>query len=152
MGKRDLALDLFRVFKTGSVRRIDKPAPTRRIGRTTDPELIADVLSDLIAEREWDSGLTEGNLFVTWASIVGADIAAHTTPISICDGVLTVQTSSTAWATQLALVSSQVLTTIQNDPTGATIEKLVFFGPSGPTWKKGIRTIRNARGARDTYG
>jgi len=84
--------------------------------------------------------------------VVGADIAAHTTPISISDGLLTIQTSSTAWATQLTLVTTELLTTIQNDPSGATIQKLVFFGPSGPTWKKGIRSIRNARGPRDTYG
>ena len=152
MEKRDLALDLFKTFKTGVIRKINKPAPTERTGQPGDPELIGGVLSNLISEREWDSGLAEGNLFITWVQVVGADIAAHTTPISISDGLLTIQTSSTAWATQLALVTTELLTTIQNDPSGATIQKLVFFGPSGPTWKKGIRSIRNARGPRDTYG
>ncbi len=152
MSKRDLALDLFKTFKTGVIRKANKPAPTQRTGQPGDPELIGGVLSNLISEREWDSGLAEGNLFITWAQIVGSDIAQHTTPISISDGTLTIQTSSTAWATQLTLVSTQLLATIQNDPSGATIEKLLFFGPSGPTWKKGIRTIRNARGPRDTYG
>ena len=143
MEKRDLALDLFKTFKTGVIRKINKPAPTQRSGQPGDPELIGGVLSNLISEREWDSGLAEGNLFITWAQVVGADIAAHTTPISISDGLLTIQTSSTAWATQLALVTTELL---------ATIQKRVFFGPSGPTWKKGIRSIRNARGPRDTYG
>lgn len=152
MEKRDLALDLFKTFKTGVIRKINKPAPTQRTGQPGDPELIGGVLSNLISEREWDSGLAEGNLFITWAHVVGADIAAHTTPISISDGLLTIQASSTAWATQLALVTTELLATIQNDPSGATIQKLVFFGPSGPTWKKGMRTIRNARGPRDTYG
>ena len=152
MEKRDLALDLFKTFKTGAIRKINKPAPTQRTGQPGDPELIGGVLSNLISEREWDSGLAEGNLFIAWAQVVGADIAAHTTPISISDGLLTIQTSSTAWATQLALVTTELLATIQNDPSGATIQKLVFFGPSGPTWKKGIRSIRNARGPRDTYG
>ena len=152
MEKRDLALDLFKTFKTGVIRKINKPAPTQRSGQPGDPELIGGVLSSLISEREWDSGLAEGNLFITWTQVVGADIAAHTTPISISDGLLTIQTSSTAWATQLALVTTELLATIQKDPSGATIQKLVFFGPSGPTWKKGIRSIRNARGPRDTYG
>jgi predicted nucleic acid-binding Zn ribbon protein len=152
MEKRDLALDLFKTFKTGVIRKINKPAPTQRSGQPGDPELIGGVLSNLISEREWDSGLAEGNLFITWGQVVGADIAAHTTPISISDGLLTIQTSSTAWATQLALVTTELLATIQKDPSGATIQKLVFFGPSGPTWKKGIRSIRNARGPRDTYG
>lgn len=152
MTKRDLALDLFNVFKTGAVRKINRPTPTQRTGQAGDPELIGGVLSNLISAREWDSGLTEGNLFITWGTIVGAEISQHTTPISIVDGLLTIQTSSTAWATQLAIAADDLLATIQNDPCGATIKKLIFIGPQGPTWKKGIRTIRNARGPRDTYG
>lgn len=152
MERRDLALDLFKSFKTGVIRKLNKAEPTKRSGKPGDPELIAEALSDLISEREWDSGLAEGNLFITWPQIVGGDIAAHTTPLSISDGVLTVQTSSTAWATQLSLVSTQLLETIQSDPSGATILKLTFIGPLAPNWKKGIRSIRNARGPRDTYG
>ncbi|CAB4676492.1 MAG: DUF721 domain-containing protein [Actinobacteria bacterium] len=152
MDKRDLALDLFKNFKSSAVRKINKPAPTQRSGQPGDPELISGVLNNLISEREWDSGLAEGNLFITWATIVGADIAAHATPISIMDGVLTIQTSSSAWATQLTLVANDLLSTIKNDPSGATISKLIFIGPHAPSWKKGIRTIRNARGPRDTYG
>lgn len=152
MGKHDLALDLFKSFKTGVVRKINKPAPSQRSGQPGDPELIGGVLNNLISEREWDSGLAEGNLFITWATIVGADIAAHATPVSIMDGVLTIQTSSSAWATQLTLVANDLLTTIKNDPSGATITRLIFIGPQAPSWKKGIRTIRNARGPRDTYG
>jgi len=152
MERRDLALDLFKSFKTSVIRKAHTPAPTQRTGQPGDPELIGGVLNNLISEREWDSGLAEGNLFITWATIVGADIAAHATPISIMDGVLTIQTSSSAWATQLSLVANTLLETINNDPSGVTITKLVFIGPLAPSWKKGIRTIRNARGPRDTYG
>ena len=152
MKKRDLALDLFKTFKTGVVRKTNKPAPTKRSGHPGDPELIAGVLSNLISEREWDSGLAEGNLFITWQHVVGAEISQHTTPISIFDGVLTVQTSSTAWAVQLRLIYDQLLKTIQANPSGVTIQSVIFIGPQGPNWKKGVRTIRNARGPRDTYG
>lgn len=152
MSKRDLALDLFKSFKTNTTRKTDKTGPTPQIEKPGDPELISGVLNNLIADRDWDSGLAEGNLFVQWKKIIGEEIAQHTTPISILDGVLTIQTTSTAWATQLQLISNDLLATIQKDATGVLIEKLVFFGPAGPTWKKGIRTIRNARGPRDTYG
>ncbi len=154
MSKRDLTLDLFRSFKIGNLRRSSKKEILikERNSKKTDPELISEVLSNLISERDWENGLAEGTLFTTWSKIVGVEIAQHTTPISILDGVLTVQTSSTAWATQLSLVSDQLLETIQNDVTGILIESLRFIGPQGPTWKRGIRTIRGARGPRDTYG
>jgi len=151
MTKRDLALDLFKSFKTGVTRKPNKPAPTVRIGQPGDPELIGGVLSDLVADRDWDSGLAEGNLFVNWKKIVGAEISEHAQPISILESVLTIQSSSTAWATQLQLISNDLLLTIQKDATGVLIERLVIIGPQTPTWKKGIRTIRNARGPRDTY-
>lgn len=152
MNKRDLALDLFNSFKTGAIRKKNTPAQAQRVGQPGDPELIGGVLNNLIAEREWDSGLAEGNLFITWPQIVGNEISQHANPISISGGVLTIQCSSTAWSVQLTQVATELLATIQRDPSGATVEKLIFIGPHGPTWKKGIRTIRNARGPRDTYG
>ena len=161
MSNRDLALDLFKTFKNTAIKKTSKTnrsnlsTPSTRAGKTGDPELISGVLSNLISDREWDSGLAEGNLFVHWKKIVGEEIAQHATPISILDGTLTIQSSSTAWATQLQLMSNDLLTMIQKDATGVLIEKIVFIGPHGhhgPTWKKGIRTIRNARGPRDTYG
>jgi predicted nucleic acid-binding Zn ribbon protein len=151
MEKRDLALDLFKSFKTGITHKPNKPAPTPRVGQPSDPELISGVLNDLISDRDWDSGLAEGNLFVNWKKIVGDEISEHAQPISILDNVLTIQSSSTAWATQLQLISTDLLATIQKDATGVLIERLVIIGPQTPTWKKGVRTIRNARGPRDTY-
>lgn len=155
MSKRDLALDLFKSFKNTSMKKTSKPAssiPSIQSGKAGDPELISGVLSNLIADRDWDSGLAEGNLFVHWKKIVGDEIAQHATPISILDGTLTIQSSSTAWATQLQLMSNDLLTMIQKDAAGVLVENIVFIGPHGPSWKKGIRTIRNARGPRDTYG
>ena len=152
MSKRDLALDLFKSFKNTSIRKINKQAPSIQVGKPGDPELISGVLSNLIADRDWDSGLAEGNLFVHWKKIVGDEIAQHATPISILDGTLTIQSSSTAWATQLQLISNDLLMMIQKDAAGVLVENIVFIGPHGPSWKKGIRTIRNARGPRDTYG
>ncbi len=151
MTKRDLALDLFKLFKTGVTRKPNKPAPTMRVGQPGDPELIGGVLRDLVSDRDWDSGLAEGNLFVNWKKIVGDEISEHALPISILENVLTIQSSSTAWATQLQLISNDLLVTIQKDATGGLIERLVIIGPQTPTWKKGIRTFRNARGPRDTY-
>ena len=154
MSKRDLAIDLFKSFKTGYSKKLRTTAPVVQKERKDngDPELISELVSNLIEERDWKSGVAEGTLFTTWPTMVGSEIAAHTTPLSLVDGALTVQTSSTAWATQLTMVSNELLATIQKSASGALVESLVFIGPHAPNWKKGIRTIRGARGPRDTYG
>lgn len=149
--KVDLALELFRNYKTGFIKKVKKD-PVERSSTPGDPTLISDVLTNLVADRQWESGLAEGNLFAQWEKIVGSDIATHATPISILDGVLLIQCSSTAWATQLQAVHDQLVTTISSSTPGALVESLRFTGPTGPSWKKGIRTIRGARGPRDTYG
>jgi predicted nucleic acid-binding Zn ribbon protein len=147
----DLALELFRSYKTGFIKKV-KPPIAERSATRGDPTLISDVLTNLVSDRQWESGLAEGNLFAQWEKIVGSDIATHTTPISILDGVLLIQCSSTAWATQLQSVHDQLVATISSSAPGALVESLKFSGPTAPSWKKGIRTIRGARGPRDTYG
>ena len=150
MAKRDLAKDLFISYKTGYIKKVK---PVREVNlNPTDPQLISDVLKNLIQDREWQSGIAEGNLFANWENIVGADIAEHAEPIAILEGVLTIRTSSSAWATQLNLISNDVLVSLQKSAPGALVERLSIIGPQGPTWKRGLRTIRGARGPRDTYG
>ncbi len=149
MAKRDLAIDLFRSFKTGIIKK--RKVIEVRNNTATDPQLLGDVLTNLIEERDWKSGVAEGSLFTQWAAIVGADIAQHASPVSINESVLTIQTTSTAWATQLTLVNNEILKTVQNNPFGATIESIAIIGPNTPSWKRGIRSTRDARGPRDTY-
>ena len=147
----DLALELFRSYKTGFTKKI-KPPVVERTTAPGDPTLISDVLTNLVSDRQWESGLAEGNLFAQWEKIVGSDIATHTTPISILEGVLLIQCSSTAWATQLNAVGQDLLNTIQSSTPGAGVASLAFIGPQAPSWKRGLRTIKNERGPRDTYG
>lgn len=151
---RDLARELYRAFRNQSKRNrtssVNNDTTTRNL--IGDPQQIGSVLDELIISRDWRQGLAEGNIFSDWEKIVGSEIATHSTPISLVDGRLTIQTSSTAWATQLNIISTELLKTISNSAPGALVETLVFIGPHAPNWKKGLRTIRGARGPRDTYG
>jgi predicted nucleic acid-binding Zn ribbon protein len=149
-GKRDFAVDLFRSYKTGFIKK--KKIVEPRTNTPGDPTLISSVLNELIDQRDWNSGLAEGTLFATWPQVVGPDIAQHTTPLSLLDGRLLVQCSSTAWATQLNLVGPSLLETIRSSAPGALVESLDFIGPTAPSWKRGLRTVSNGRGPRDTYG
>jgi predicted nucleic acid-binding Zn ribbon protein len=154
MTKRDLALDLFHSFQTqqNSNTKYRKKLRKESMSVVGDPQPIENLLSDLVDERDWRSGIAEGTLFSTWSSVVGPEISSHADPISLLDGVLTIQTSSTAWATQLQLVAPDLLATIHASAPGALVESVAIIGPQGPSWRKGIRTIRGARGPRDTYG
>ena len=98
------------------------------------------------------SGIAEGNLFSEWSKIVGNEIANHCEPITLFEGKLTIKAESTAWATQLRLMDESLLKTIQQSSPGAVVENLQIIGPTAPSWRRGLRTIRGARGPRDTYG
>lgn len=150
MAKKDLALELFRAYKTGIIKK--SRTKTERSTRPGDPTLIGDAMGELIQEREWQSGIAEGNLFTSWSEIVGQDIAERAEPISLLDGVLLIKCSSTAWATQMSLMERDILSTIQKSAPGVLVESLRFMGPNAPSWKRGIRSVRNGRGPRDTYG
>jgi len=148
--KRDIARELFRSYRTGSRKRKDVLQEERvDLG---DPQKISNILDELIETRDWQKGIAEGNLFTDWREIVGAEIADHSSPITLYEGKLTIQTSSTAWSTQLRLMNDQILRKIQQSAPGAVVEELNIIGPHAPSWKRGIRTIRGAQGPRDTFG
>jgi len=150
VAKRDLALDLFRAYKTGIIKK-SRPRPDRGT-KPGDPTLISETLQELVTDREWQSGIAEGNLFSMWREIVGGEIAEHTEPISLLDGVVLIKCSSTAWATQMSMMERDLLQTLQKSAPGVLVESLRFMGPQAPSWKRGLRSVRNGRGPRDTYG
>ena len=148
--KRDIARELFRSYRSGLRKKKDIVQEERT--ELGDPQNIGAILNELVSARDWRQGIAEGNLFSDWREIVGADIAEHSTPITLYEGKLTIQTSSTAWSTQLRLMQGDLLKTIRQSALGALVEELAIIGPHAPSWKRGLRTIRGARGPRDTFG
>ena len=148
--KRDIARELFRSYRSGARKR-KEISQEERIERN-DPEKISSILNEIVEARDWRKGIAEGNLFSEWRSIVGNEIADHSTPITMYEGRLTIQTTSTAWSTQLRLMEGDLLRTIQKSAPGAVVESLSIIGPHAPSWKRGLRTIRGAQGPRDTFG
>ena len=148
--QRDIARELFRSYRSGL--RKKKEIIQEERTELGDPQNIGAILNELVSARDWRQGIAEGNLFSDWREIVGADIAEHSTPITLYEGKLTIQTSSTAWSTQLRLMQGDLLKTIRQSAPGALVEELAIIGPHAPSWKRGLRTIRGARGPRDTFG
>ena len=127
-------------------RRWSGPGPDGR-----DPQLFGAATSDLARSRGWNRRVAEGSVFGRWRSVVGEQIAAHATPTSLNSGVLTVSAESTAWATQLRMVQSQLLAKIAAAVGDGVVSSLKIVGPVGPSWRKGPYRVPG-RGPRDTYG
>lgn len=116
-----------------------------------DPRGLGSVLENLTADLGWSATLAKSQLIISWAEVVGEDIAVRTNPVAIEDNTLTVSCESTAWATQLRLMSSDILTKILQKFPEADVTGIRFQGPNAPSWKRGPRSIPG-RGPRDTYG
>ena len=130
----------------GGRRRWSGPGPDGR-----DPQLFGNVTNELARSRGWSNRVAQGAVFGRWRSVVGDQIAAHASPTSLHEGVLTVSAESTAWATQLRLVQSQLLAKIAAAVGDGVVTSLKIQGPVGPSWQKGRYSVRG-RGPRDTYG
>jgi predicted nucleic acid-binding Zn ribbon protein len=120
-------------------------------GSGRDPSLLGDQMDRLLVDRGWKVDVAVGAVMGRWASIVGTDVAGHCTPVTFGDGVLTVRADSTAWATQLRLMSSSILGRLEAEVGKDTVIELRVQGPSAPSWTRGLRKATGP-GPRDTYG
>ena len=116
-----------------------------------DPKPLGDAIAGLTNQLGWSGPLSQHEVLASWGEIAGEETAKHSEPIAIEGGVLQVRCESTAWATQLRLMRTQLVTEIVARFPGAGVETIRFQGPDAPTWKRGPRSVPG-RGPRDTYG
>lgn len=116
-----------------------------------DPKQIGQIFSQISRTEGWAADLQRGRVLSEWASIVGPDIAAKSTPASLQDGELVVHAASTSWATQLNLMKRLLHQRIEDKVGPSVVRTITIRGPAAPSWKKGPRSVRG-RGPRDTYG
>ena len=131
----------------------DQPqgTPTGSGPDARDPMLIGEQLEKFVADRGWEVDVAVGSVIGRWSQLVGPDIAEHVQPVSFENGILTLRAVSTAWATQMRLLTSVLLGRLEEEVGAGTVTEVVVTGPSGPTWAKGRRRAPG-RGPRDTYG
>jgi len=122
-----------------------------RAGDGRDPSLLGDQLDRLLLDRGWNVDVAIGSVMGRWPAIVGTEVATHCTPVTFSDGILTVRAESTAWATQLRLMSSSILARLETEVGKAAVAELRVQGPGAPSWIRGPRKSTGP-GPRDTYG
>lgn len=116
-----------------------------------DPTSLGDQMDRLLLDRGWNLDVAVGSVMGRWSAIMGVEVAAHSQPVTFSDGVLTVRTDSTAWATQLRLMSSSILGRLETEVGKDMVTELRVQGPSAPSWNHGPRKSTGP-GPRDTYG
>lgn len=161
---RSIARSLARGRKPGSRR--DRPRRTdpRSSGAhpdDRDPQTLDATIGRLISAQGWGTDVRVHGVFSRWDAIVGREVAQHARPVAYAReedaqgrpvGRLTVQTDSTAWATQMRLLAATVVRRLNEELGEGTVTVVDVQGPNLPTWKKGRRSVRDSRGPRDTYG
>lgn len=153
----DLARDIANAYRGSGPQRARpargrrKPQAIKRAARD-DPEPLARFLGKLISDQGWEENLSAQRVFTDWERIVGAEVAQHCAVVGYEDGQLEVEADSTAWATELRLLAPRIVAKLNAQLGQGSVVRINIHGPKGPSWIKGKRTIRNARGPRDTYG
>ncbi|GAB3995272.1 DUF721 family protein [Glycomyces albus] len=121
------------------------PGPDKR-----DPETIGSLLGQVVRKKGWTVKVSNASVFGRWSEIVGPDIASHCRPEKLEDGELLVVAESSAWATQLRLLSSQMYRKIAAALGPGVVRRLRIVGPKQPTRSFGPRRVR-FNGSRDTF-
>jgi predicted nucleic acid-binding Zn ribbon protein len=116
-----------------------------------DPQPFGGLIKRLVEDRGWEKHTAEATVLGSWDRLVGEDIASHCRPVGLRGGELTLQAESTAWATQLRMLTGKLLVRIRAELGENVVTKIRVHGPAAPSWKRGPRSVPG-RGPRDTYG
>lgn len=116
-----------------------------------DPALLGAAVGDLVDERKWTDALRTAGIPARWEQIVGPEVAAHCRPERLDGDELTCVAESTAWATQIRLLSRTILDRLASEVGPGVVRRLRVHGPSAPDWRHGPLRV-SGRGPRDTYG
>lgn len=116
-----------------------------------DPVLFGAMIKRLVAERGWEETTTAAGVLANWDALVGPEIADHCRPTALTDGVLELVAESSAWATQLRLLTRTMTARLTEQVGEGVVTSIVVRGPAQADWRKGPRRVQG-RGPRDTYG
>jgi len=116
-----------------------------------DPALLDASFGELVCDRKWGESLRTAGIPARWEQIVGTEIAGHCRPEKLDNGELTCVAESTAWATQIKLLSRTILERISAEVGPGVVRRIRVHGPTAPDWRHGPLRV-TGRGPRDTYG
>lgn len=87
---------------------------------------ISSILDSYVANTDFGKKLKKFSIFNHWEEIVGKEIGRKTKPEKIFKGILYISVSSPGWASELRMISEQVIEKINTFAGGDVISKLRF--------------------------
>lgn len=129
----------------------DAEASPQPFGAGRDPKAMSENVRALLGRMGWTEQIEVASVTARWREVIGDQIADHCEPVTFDEGILTLRASSSAWATQMQLMSGQVRHRLNEEFGREVVRELRFIGPSDKNWVRGPRRVKG-RGPRDTYG
>lgn len=117
-----------------------------------DPQGLGTVMEKMIAARGWKEPVAVAGVLERWDELMGPNVAEHARPEKYEDSTVTVRCSSTAWATNLRMMTSEIIKKFDRELGVGVVTQVVILGPQGRNWKRGRFVAPGGRGPRDTYG
>lgn len=129
------------------------PKPPRKKRAKGDPETFGAAIEQFLKVRGWEHDARVAAVLSRWPDIAGPEIADHCTPTSLRDGELVLSATSTAWATQLTLLSRDIRDRVNRELGAAVVTRVKVHGPASARPRQaGAWRVAGGRGDRDTYG
>ncbi|GAA3733201.1 DciA family protein [Salinactinospora qingdaonensis] len=109
------------------------PRPRRARSRSArsrnEPQHFGDAIRAWLIEHGWQEQVAIGGIFGRWSQIVGERLAQYARPATFDDGVLTVDTDSPTWATQVRALTPQLLRRINEELGHGSVTSIKVRGP-----------------------
>lgn len=101
--------------------------------REREPQSMAELLERFVKGSGIAPRMELARLAAAWSQAVGEQIAAHSEPVALERGVLTVRADSATWASELKLLGANVAAAASRFLGGETISEVrVRVGTEGP--------------------
>lgn len=89
-----------------------------------DPVTLHSSLESVMRSLKGSSGRANGGIFAAWESVVGEQVAAHATPISLDSGKLVIEVDQPGWATQMRYLEADLITRLMPYAAGAALDSI----------------------------
>jgi len=94
-------------------------------GKPRKPAAVGDVLASVLKHAGLTDRVAQASVIPEWPTLVGAQIAAVTEPVSIQqDGTLVVLVRTNAWMNELSLLEPELLKSLNRDRSRPPVTKL----------------------------